>query len=98
MKYKVLKYRISPPPATICDKLYEINIIETFEWAQHLHVQYQNDDLHVWLKVDVCAKPVKLQVLVIATGEEIPNTAITWMHIGTVVDKKQLVWHVFISA
>jgi len=60
------------------------------------HVEFQGEDLRIWVEVDTEEEPKPYTFLVYGTGWDIPDDSnIAWFGTATLGD---LVWHVFVES
>ncbi len=74
----------------------DTQVIETHFGAKPLSVQYQHDDLTVWMAVDTDEpKTGRIEIVIVGTGNP-ANHAAGMTFLGTVQEpKRPFVWHVF---
>lgn len=70
--------------------------VELTEWAQPLSVQFQNNRLCMWAKVNDSPLMQRIRVSIFGTGCPLPEDINYYTFLGTVQHGDgSLVWHVF---
>lgn len=72
--------------------LFDTQFVDVPDGAEPVHLELQGEMVCLWVKVNIHAPKIQMEVHKIGTGETIPERC---TYLGTVVMPNKTVWHYF---
>lgn len=63
--------------------------------SEFLSAQFQGDIPCLWILVDTESEPVNIELLIIGTGNPVPDNIGDYSFMNTLQDPRGFVWHLF---